>query len=87
MKKKIYIISSLIIIILFAILCVKSNAANKINLISEKNTVEKNEEFTVTAEIDKTNVAAFTIWMYFDNELVQCTKETSKTNECILSRK
>ena len=81
MKKKIYIISSLIIIILFAILCVKSNAANKINLISEKNTVEKNEEFTVTAEIDKTNVAAFTIWMYFDNELVQCTKETSKTNE------
>ena len=80
MKKRFYIIFNLIVLMLLTILCVTCHAETRIGLVSEKENIQIDEEFKVIAEIDKTNIAAFTIWIYFDNEKVECISKSDKLN-------
>ena len=80
MKKRFLIIVNLIFLILLTILCIKSQADSKIILTCDKNSINKDDEFKVTADINNTDIAAFTIWMYFDNEKVECLTKLDNIN-------
>ena len=81
-KAKVLKIMILILMITMSllILSVTIKADTRLGLYSDKKDLEINEEFNVTAEIDKTNIAAFTIWVYFDNEKVECTSKSDNLN-------
>ena len=57
-----------------------SYAASKIDLISSKSSVEINEEFNITVNTNGMQMAACTIWIYFDNEKVECTSQEDYLN-------
>ena len=80
MKKRFLIIVNLIFLILLTILCIKSQADSKIILTCDKNSINKDDEFKVTVDINNTDIAAFTIWMYFDNEKVECLTKLDNIN-------
>ena len=82
MKKKIIIIFNLIIII---IICLGfkyiSKASNsEIFLQASKSNIEIGEEFGITINTNNSNIAAYTIWMYFDNEKLECISQIDNIN-------
>ena len=82
MKKKIIIIFNLIIII---IICLGfkyiSKASNsEIFLQASKSNIEIGEEFDITINTNNSNIAAYTIWMYFDNEKLECISQIDNIN-------
>ena len=79
MKKKFLIIFNLIFIIFLTILCNRSQAESRVNLTCNKDVVSKDEEFNIIVN-NNTNIAAFTIWIYFDNEKVECISESDNIN-------
>lgn len=80
MKKSIIIIFSFTLIVLFTGMCTISFAEFEIDLIASKNNVEINEEFDITVNANNTEIAAFTIWLYFDNEKVDCISSGDDIN-------
>ena len=79
MKKKFLIIFNLIFIIFLTILCNRSQAESRVNLTCNKDVVSKDEEFNIIVN-NNTNIAAFTIWIYFDNKKVECISESDNIN-------
>ena len=80
MKKRIIISFNLILILLFTIFCTNSLAESEIDLIASKNNVAVDEEFNVTVNANNKAIAAYTIWIYFDNEKVDCILNENSLN-------
>ena len=80
MIKKIICISFISIIILLSSFNLISQAKTKIGIESNKNSVELNEEFVISIDGNNTNIAAFTIWIYYDNEKVECLTDSDNIN-------
>lgn len=78
MKKLIVIIT--FIFTLLIVFSIKNFAKSEITLNASKDNVLKNEEITVTAEIGNEDIAAYTLWMYFDSEKMECTSKLDNMN-------
>ena len=82
--KKITII--LIIICIFLIDCIfeisKDFAKNtsQISINSSNNHVDVNEKFTIEINADNTNIAAYTLWIYYESEKVECISQIDNIN-------
>lgn len=78
MKK---IITTIIFILALLIgFSMKSLAKTEITLNASDNNIQKNEEITITADINNTNIAAYTLWIYFDSEKMECTSKLDNMN-------
>ena len=80
MKRKVVIVLNLIFLIFVFVLCLKVQAFSKITINSDKSTVKKDEEFNIRVNADNTNIAAFTIWIYFDNDKLECVSNQDNVN-------
>lgn len=79
MKKRFLIIFNLIFLLLI-VFCTQSKAESKINLTCNKDIIKKEDEFKVIADINNADIAAFTVWIYFDNEKVDCLTKMDNIN-------
>ena len=84
MKKIIFTICFMLIIF-FTVFNIKSFAENKITLNTDNYSVQKDEEITITANISKEQIAAYTILIYYDKDKVECI--TNKDNINVLENK
>lgn len=84
MKKIIFTISFMLIIF-FTVFNIESFAENKITLNTDNYSVQKDEEITITANISKEQIAAYTILIYYDKDKVECI--TNKDNINVLENK
>lgn len=85
MKKKCIILGKLIVfqIVVVALLCllsVKGFAVTEINLTANKDNVDVGEEFSITVNETSSNIAAYTIWIYFDSQMVECVSAADNLN-------
>ena len=84
MKGK-YIILNIILIciaILSYNLIITVNAENSSQIIisSSKNSVASNEAFTILLSANNTNIAAYTLWIYYESEKVECISQIDNIN-------
>ena len=72
----------LIVFILFIMFSfnIKEMAKTHIALELNKSTIAPEEEFTVTVALGNTNVAAYTIWIYYDSSVVECVSDEEGIN-------
>lgn len=84
MKKIIFTICFMLIIF-FTVFNIESFAENKITLNADNYSVQKDEEITITANISKEQIAAYTILIYYDKDKVECI--TNKENINVLEDK
>ena len=78
MKK---VITTIIFIFTFAIVfSVKSYSKSEISLNASDNNIQKDEEITLTANIPNTDIAAYTLWIYYDKEKVECITDEENIN-------
>ena len=79
MKKKILTVG-LILIIFLNLLCIISNAEERSIIQISKDKINSGEEFNLIIANEKINIAAGTIWIYFDNEKLECLTKSDKIN-------
>ena len=84
MKGK-YIILKIILIcitILSYSLIITVNAENSSQIIisSSKNSVASNEAFTILLSANNTNITAYTLWIYYESEKVECISQIDNIN-------
>lgn len=76
MKKRIIlVICNLILLLCCTLMCTKSFAKSKVDLVLSKNRVEVEEEFSLAINANNAELAACTIWIYFDPEKVDCVSQ------------
>lgn len=80
MKRKILITICFILVILLNILSIKSNAENAVNINLSKSEIVVGEEFNLNIGNSNTSAAAGTIWIYFDNEKLECLTKMDNIN-------
>lgn len=80
MKRKILITICLVLIILLDILSIKSNAENAVNIKLSKTEIGVGEDFYLNIGNSNTSAAAGTIWIYFDNEKLECLTKMDNIN-------
>lgn len=78
MKK--FIITITFIFTLLTVFSIKNSAKSEITLNASEDNVEKDEEITITADIENEEIAAYTLWIYFDSEKVECTSKLDNMN-------
>ena len=78
MKK--FIVSITFLFILLITSTIESSAKSEISLKASDDDIQKNEEITITADIDNVDIAAYTLWIYFDSEKMVCTSELENMN-------
>ena len=78
MKRKITILILTLLIVVSV--CSKTFGKAEIGLTVDKTEIMPNEEFTVSVNMEETQVAAFTIWIYFDTEKVECLEKKDSIN-------
>ena len=81
MKNKFFKILNLLIIVLL-VFSIKIFAKSKymIDIDSNKYEVKENEEFEISINSNNIDLAAFTLWIYFDNEKVECISNENNIN-------
>ena len=79
MKKIIFTIS-FVIIIVFILLNLKCFAESEVILETSEYNPQKNEEINLTVNIERENIAAYTIWLYYDKEKVECISNEDNLN-------
>ena len=84
MKRK-HIILNIILIciaILSYNLIITVNAENSSQIIisSSKNSVASNEAFTILLSANNTNITAYTLWIYYESEKVECISQIDNIN-------
>lgn len=77
MKKRIITICFLILIVL---LHTKSYAIEKIKIELSDTSIEKNKEFDILIDTKNSDIAAFTIWAYYEAGKVECVSNTENLN-------
>lgn len=78
--KKIICSFSFILIIFFTVLSLQCFAEAEITLDVSENNIQKNEEITLTADLENEEIAAYTIWLYYDKERVECVSNEENMN-------
>ena len=78
MKK--FIITITFIFTLLIVFSIKNSAKSEITLNASKDNVQKNEEITIIADIQSEEIAAYTLWIYFDSEKVECASKLDNMN-------
>ena len=78
--KKIICSFSFILIIFFTVLSLQCFAEEEITLDVSENNIQKNEEITLTADLENEEIAAYTIWLYYDKERVECVSNEENMN-------
>lgn len=70
------------IVILNCSLSITVNAENSSQIIisSSKNSVASNEAFTILLSANNTNIAAYTLWIYYESEKVECISQIDNIN-------
>lgn len=58
----------------------KAYAKSEVNLTSSKEQVKQGDNFSITVSADNTNIAAYTIWLYFDDEKVEYVSDVDNLN-------
>ena len=78
MKKKNIIITLLVLIVI----CLesKSFAKGEAGFTVDKTDIMPNDEFTVSLDINDTKVAAYTVWIYFDEQKLECIEKKDSIN-------
>lgn len=78
-KRQLFKICNLILFLLLTVLSISSKASNDVVLESNKSNVLQNEEFEISVNSDS-SFAACTIWIYFDDEKVECVSKDDNVN-------
>lgn len=78
-KRQLFKICNLILFLLLTVLSIISKASNDVVLESNKSNVLQNEEFEISVNSDS-SFAACTIWIYFDDEKVECVSKDDNVN-------
>ena len=58
----------------------ESSDKKQIHLNLNKSVVSQNEEFSLSVSLGKIDVAAYTIWLYYDSSLVECVSNAENMN-------
>lgn len=58
----------------------KNYAKSEVNLTSNKEQVKQGDDFSITVSADNTDIAAYTIWLYFDDEKVEYVSGVDNLN-------
>lgn len=75
------VITTIIFIFTLAIVFpVKSYSKSEISLNASDNNIQKDEEITLTANITNTDIAAYTLWIYYDKDKVECITNEDNIN-------
>ncbi len=80
MKKIKSIIIIFIIILLTLLITTKSYAETQINIISDKREIQKDEEINIKVEITGSEIAAFTLEIYWDSTILEYIKGPENSN-------
>lgn len=78
-KRQLFKICNLILFLLLTVLSISIKASNDVVLESNKSNVLQNEEFELSVN-SNSSFAACTIWIYFDNEKVECISKDDNVN-------
>lgn len=62
------------------VLSKKAYAKSEINLSSSKEQVNQEDDFAITVSANDTDIASYTIWLYFDNEQVEYVSGVDNLN-------
>ena len=65
---------------LVIVFSVKSYSKSEISLNASDNNIQKDEEITLTANITNTDIAAYTLWIYYDKDKVECITNEDNIN-------
>lgn len=71
----------LVVVALLYLLSVNSFAATTVNLTANKDHVDVGEEFSITVNANDANIAAYTLWIYFDSQMVECAEKNDTSVE------
>ena len=80
MKRKVLSIICLSLLVLVSILNIESNAKTILNIKMNKEEINVGEELDLTIENSDISAAACTIWIYFDNEKLECLTKLDNLN-------
>ena len=80
MKRKVLSIICLSLLVLVSILNIESNAKTILNIKMNKDEINVGEELDLTIENSDISAAACTIWIYFDNEKLECLTKLDNLN-------
>ena len=77
-KRKILSLILICIVILYCTLKITVNAtenSSKILINSSKSNVQNNENFTVSISANNTDIAAYTLWIYYEKDKTECISQ------------
>ena len=77
-KRKILSLILICIVILYCTLKITVNAtenSSKILINSSKSNVQSNENFTVSISANNTDIAAYTLWIYYEKDKTECISQ------------
>lgn len=80
MKRKVLSIICLSLLVLVSILNIESNAKTILNIKMNKEEINVGEELDLTIENSDISAAACTIWIYFDNDKLECLTKLDNLN-------
>lgn len=66
--------------LLFSFLSIKSDAKSTVTLNVNEDILENGEDFSLSVNANNVDMAACTIWLYFDSEKVECISDMDNIN-------
>lgn len=78
--KKIICSFSFILMIFFTLLSLECFAEAELALNVSNDNIQKNDEITLIADLENESIAAYTIWLYYDKEKVECVSNEENMN-------
>ena len=80
LKLRIITIISIICFCLLSSLCLESNAKSTVTLNVNEDILENGEDFSLSVNANNVDMAACTIWLYFDSEKLKCISDMDNIN-------
>lgn len=66
--------------LLLSFLCIKSHAKSTVTLNVNEDILENGEDFSLSVNANNVDMAACTIWLYFDSEKLKCISDMDNIN-------
>ena len=80
LKLRIITIIAIICFCLLSSLCLESNAKSTVTLNVNEDALENGEDFSLSVNANNVDMAACTIWLYFDSEKLECISDMDNIN-------
>ncbi len=80
LKLRMITIIAIICFCLLSFLCLESHAKSTVTLNVNENILENGEDFSLSVNANNVDMAACTIWVYFDSEKVECISDMDNIN-------